>query len=86
MNKKVPNEFYPNIYNINYQNLKDKGITTLFFDLDNTLIPYDVALLTDEVVTCRNWKFKVLIIIIIKIEELNLQLEIIFILLMLKAF
>ncbi len=65
MNKKVPNEFYPNIYNINYQNLKDKGITTLFFDLDNTLIPYDVALLTDEVVNHLKElekDFKVLII------------------------
>lgn len=65
MNKKVPNEFYPNIYNINYQNLKDKGITTLFFDLDNTLIPYDVSLLTDKVVNFLKElekDFKVLII------------------------
>lgn len=50
MINKVPNSFYQNIFEINYQELQDKGIKTLFFDLDNTLIPYNVSLLTEKVI------------------------------------
>lgn len=65
MSKKIPDQFYKNIFEINYQNLKDKGVKTLFFDLDNTLIPYDVEKLPEEVI--KHLKeleknFKVLII------------------------
>ena len=62
---KVPNRFYENIYKIDYKNLKDKGITTLFFDLDNTLIPYDVPYLPLELITFLKElekSFKILII------------------------
>ena len=62
---KVPNRFYENIYKIDYKNLKDKGITTLFFDLDNTLIPYDVPYLPLELIAFLKElekSFKILII------------------------
>ncbi len=62
---KVPTYFYENIYKVDYQNLKDKGINTLFFDLDNTLIPYDVPYLPTELISFLKGlekDFKVLII------------------------
>lgn len=65
MTNKIPNTFATDIFNIDYQNLKNKGITTLFFDLDNTLIPYDVKILTKEVKDLLNklsQDFKILII------------------------
>ena len=37
MNKLKPTYYYPNIYKINYQKLKDNGIKCLLFDLDNTI-------------------------------------------------
>jgi uncharacterized protein len=39
--KCIPNAFYQSIYEIPYQDLKEQGINTLFFDLDNTIISYD---------------------------------------------
>lgn len=32
-----PNRYYKDIFNINYDKLKEEGIKTLIFDLDNTL-------------------------------------------------
>ena len=47
--------FYPdiyvrNIYAVPYDKLMKKGITTLIFDIDNTLVPYDMPIATDELV------------------------------------
>ncbi len=39
MEKFLPDKYYKNIYEINYQKLRDEGITCLLFDLDNTLVP-----------------------------------------------
>ncbi len=39
--KCIPDQYYSSIYAIDYQKLKEQGINTLFFDLDNTLIAYD---------------------------------------------
>lgn len=50
MINKVPHYFYENIYKIDYKNLQDKGVKTLFFDLDNTLIPYDVPHFPNELI------------------------------------
>lgn len=44
-----------NIYDIDLSALKAAGIRLLLADLDNTLVPYGVALPTDEV---RAWKEK----------------------------
>jgi len=39
MEKFIPDLYQKNIYDIDYQKLKKKGIKCLLFDLDNTLIP-----------------------------------------------
>lgn len=41
MNKLKPNLYQKDIYTINYQKLKDKGIKCLLFDLDNTIATLD---------------------------------------------
>ena len=37
MNLLKPNNYYKNIYIINYQKLKENNIKCLLFDLDNTI-------------------------------------------------
>ncbi len=39
MDKFIPDIYQKNIYDINYENLKKKGIKCLLFDLDNTIVP-----------------------------------------------
>lgn len=39
--KCIPKAYYRSIFDIPYQTLKEQGIKTLFFDLDNTIIGYD---------------------------------------------
>ena len=36
----IPDAYYENIFKIDYSNLKELGIKNLFFDIDNTVIPY----------------------------------------------
>ena len=36
------------IYEINYNLLKEKGIKCLLFDLDNTLVPYNIKVVNDK--------------------------------------
>ena len=36
----IPDAYYENIHKINYKKLKENGIKYLFFDIDNTIIPY----------------------------------------------
>ena len=36
----IPDAYYKNIFEINYNNLKNRGYTNLFFDIDNTMVPY----------------------------------------------
>ena len=46
MNIFYPDIYAKNIYTINYNKLKDKGIKCLVFDLDNTLIPVKAKMTT----------------------------------------
>jgi len=39
--KCIPDQYHASIFEIPYHLLKKQGITTLFFDLDNTIIAYD---------------------------------------------
>ncbi len=39
--KCIPDAYHASIFEISYHSLKKQGITTLFFDLDNTIIAYD---------------------------------------------
>lgn len=36
----IPNAYYEDIFKIDYNKLKKIGIKNLFFDIDNTIIPY----------------------------------------------
>ncbi|PHV72346.1 YqeG family HAD IIIA-type phosphatase [Sporanaerobium hydrogeniformans] len=43
MNKFFPTEYLPSIYEIDIDELKKRGKKGIIFDIDNTLVPYDVA-------------------------------------------
>lgn len=43
----IPDFYFQSIFEIPYQTLKEQGISTLFFDLDNTIIGYDEDLLSE---------------------------------------
>ena len=40
MNLFLPDAYYNNIYDINFDKLKENGINYLFFDVDNTILSY----------------------------------------------
>ena len=42
MEKYVPDIYQKSIYTIDYDKLKARGIKCLLYDLDNTLVPFDV--------------------------------------------
>lgn len=44
----VPDCYQENIFKINYELLKDKGIKCLLFDLDNTITPFNKKDVTEE--------------------------------------
>lgn len=44
----VPDIYQKNIYEINYNNLKSRGIKCLIFDLDNTLVPINEGIPREE--------------------------------------
>ena len=43
-----PDAYYKDIYEIDYKELKELGIKNIFFDVDNTIIPYTVNKVTEE--------------------------------------
>ena len=45
----IPDAYYENIFKINYKKLKDIGIKNIFFDIDNTIIPYNETDINKEV-------------------------------------
>lgn len=61
----IPDYYVESIYAVDYQMLKEQGINTLFFDLDNTLIAYDEAELNSHTIDFINAlleDFKIVII------------------------
>ncbi len=42
MEKFIPDMYKKSIYDIDYQNLKERGIKCILFDLDNTLAPINI--------------------------------------------
>ncbi|TNF08579.1 MAG: YqeG family HAD IIIA-type phosphatase [Bacillota bacterium] len=63
--KCIPSDYVASIFEIDYQNLKKQGIKSLFFDLDNTVIPYDETELSSQHIAFFNTlkkDFNVLII------------------------
>ena len=43
-----PEAYYKDIYEIDYNELKELGIKNIFFDVDNTIIPYTVNKVTED--------------------------------------
>ena len=50
MSKFFPNQYLDSISDIDFETLKNKGITTLLFDLDNTIAGYDVVVASKQVI------------------------------------
>lgn len=48
--KFLPNEYIKSISDINYDNLKNQGYDTIFFDLDNTIADYETHHPTEEMI------------------------------------
>ncbi len=49
MDLAIPNEFVNNIFEIDYEKLKNTKHNLIIFDFDNTLVPWKTKVLTDEV-------------------------------------
>lgn len=47
-NKFLPTIYKDDVYQIDYESLKNQGVKALFFDLDNTLIPYDINIVGEK--------------------------------------
>lgn len=66
MEKYVPDIYQKNIYTINYDNLINRGINNLLFDLDNTIAPIFDHHVSDEAVKLfkflKNKKFNIIIV------------------------
>ena len=45
----IPSLFHDSFFDIDFKDLKEKGIKYIITDLDNTLIPYDISVPTSEV-------------------------------------
>jgi len=50
MEKYVPDMYKKSIYDIDYKKLKKNGIKCILFDLDNTLVPYNIKEPTEKVI------------------------------------
>lgn len=50
MSRFKPVKYYPSIFDVDFQKLKDEGIRVIACDLDNTLVPHDVTLPSDDVI------------------------------------
>lgn len=62
----MPEDYQKSIYDIDFLSLKEKGITGLLIDVDNTLIPYDESIpsqkLIDLFTEIKNIGFQIMII------------------------
>ncbi len=62
----IPDAFEKTVFDIDYKALKNKNIKVLFFDIDNTLIPYDLHLPNEALKhlfkTLKNLEFEVVFI------------------------
>ena len=50
LRKLYPKLYISSIFELNIEALKKEGIKGIIFDIDNTLVPYDVADPTDEII------------------------------------
>lgn len=66
INTITPDSYYKNIYEIDYQKLKENNIDTLLFDIDNTIAKVDSKTIPEETIklfkTLKNQNFKILLL------------------------
>lgn len=66
LKKLFPSGYYDSIFHIDYDKLKSEGYKGLMFDIDNTLVPFDVAHPTNEVIDLfmdlKNKGFKICLV------------------------
>lgn len=68
----VPDAYYKNVFEINYDNLVNKGYKYIFFDVDNTLLTYDSKNVDDKIIKLfKNIKEKGLEPIIVSNSKIN---------------
>ena len=63
--KIIPTQTVLTVRDINFDKLKEQGVKALFFDLDNTLIPYDINLIPEDIkafLEDLNKDFKVVVV------------------------
>ncbi len=77
-----PNEYVKSIFHVDYNALKKKGIRGIIFDIDNTLVPYDVKEPTKEIIelitNLRKQKIRVILVsnnTRIRVARFNQQLK-----------
>ena len=46
--KFIPNYIYETVYDIDFNKIYDSGKRFILFDLDNTLLPYDVPIADEK--------------------------------------
>ena len=46
-----PTQYIQSIFDLDIEKLKEEGIKGIIFDIDNTLVPYDVAEPTQEIIS-----------------------------------
>ena len=49
--KLYPKEYHPSVFSINYDELYDMGMRNIIFDIDNTLVTYNILAPTEEVIS-----------------------------------
>lgn len=78
LKKFIPFAYAKSIFDVDYENLRKQGVTTLFFDLDNTIISYDEHIIEGErlkLLEALSKTFKVLIISNSKIKRVSNAVE-----------
>ena len=50
----IPDAYYENIFTIDYKKLKEIGIKYIFFDIDNTIVPYYEKEISKETIKLFN--------------------------------
>lgn len=65
MEKYIPDMYQKSIYTVNYEKLMDNGVKCILFDLDNTLVPFNIKEVNDKLKelfkNLREMGFKVII-------------------------
>lgn len=73
----VPDAYYKSVFDIDYNKLKKKGFKNIFFDVDNTLVPYKEYLPNNKTIELINKLKKEFNVIIVSNSMSNRVLKIV---------